>query len=400
MELQQRYKVHLEAIQEESEQDESRGSKTSESEESCQTPVGAVDTEEVMEEEESEDEEELRVLRPRRLTRSPSQRGFAQMTTIESQQEETHSSSLSDLSSCAEDFSDEAVTPGQSTLGKETHFSRRDWKIKVEDLRLEMPGLYVKLTFVAAVALAVLVMVRSSPVVGLEPIRCAPCTQEKLSNCPAIPAGCRQVLREPGCGCCMACALEKGASCGVHTAHCGEGLRCTPRPGETRPLHALTRGQGVCTDDLGQEETELAPDDSSLHYLLGLNLPFDHPDAAEGHESIKAKVNAIRNKLGQHVRIQQNVPSFHKRALLGPCHTELHSALDMIASSQQKLGEKFTTFYLPNCDKYGFYKAKQCESSLVGLPARCWCVSPWNGKKIPGSSDLLSDSECHQEVTH
>lgn len=42
----------------------------------------------------------------------------------------------------------------------------------------------------------------------------------------------------------------------------------------------------------------------------------------------------------------------------------------------------------------------QCESSLVGPPARCWCVSSWNGKKIPGSSDLLGDSDCHQEVTH
>ncbi|XP_053186187.1 insulin-like growth factor-binding protein 1 [Scomber japonicus] len=247
-----------------------------------------------------------------------------------------------------------------------------------------MPGLYEKLMLVAAVVPAVLTVVRSSPVVGPEPIRCAPCTQEKLNHCPAIPADCKQVLREPGCGCCMACALEKGASCGVHTAHCGEGLRCTPRPGEARPLHALTRGQGVCTEDLGQDEVDGVPDHSSLHYLLGLNLPLDHQDTAEGQESIKAKVNAIRNKL-----VQQ-----------GPCHVELHAALDMIASSQQKLGERFTTFYLPNCDKHGFYKAKQCESSLVGPPARCWCVSSWNGKKIPGSSDLLGDSVCHQEVTH
>lgn len=247
-----------------------------------------------------------------------------------------------------------------------------------------MLKLYEKLTFAVAVALAVLAVVRTSPVVGPEPIRCAPCTQEKLDECPAIPADCQQVLREPGCGCCMACALEKGASCGVHTAHCGEGLRCTPRPGEARPLHALTRGHGVCTEDLGQEEADAVPDHGSLHYLLGLNLPLDHQDTAEGQESIKAKVNAIRNKL-----VQQ-----------GPCHIELHGALDMIANSQQKLGEKFTTFYLPNCDKHGFYKAKQCESSLVGPPARCWCVSSWNGKKLPGSSDLLGDSECHQEVTH
>ncbi|XP_032420678.1 insulin-like growth factor-binding protein 1 [Xiphophorus hellerii] len=239
-----------------------------------------------------------------------------------------------------------------------------------------------KLTFVVAVALAVMALGSSSPVVGPEPIRCAPCTQQKLSNCPAVSADCKQMLREPGCGCCMACALEKGASCGVHTAHCGEGLRCTPRPGETRPLHALTRGQGVCTDDEGQEAGDEVQEHGSAHYLLGLNLPSDHQDTAEMHESLKARVNAIRNKL-----VQQ-----------GPCHVELHAALDMIASSQQQLGDKFTTFYLPNCDKHGYYKPKQCESSLVGPPVRCWCVSSWNGKKLPGTSDLLADAHCQQEV--
>lgn len=117
---------------------------------------------------------------------------------------------------------------------------------------LEMTGLYQRRLMAAAVAsLAILAAVRSSPVVGPEPIRCAPCTQEQMDTCPAVPADCQQVLREPGCGCCMACALEKGASCGVYTAHCGEGLRCTPRPGEARPLHALTRGQGVCTGHQG-----------------------------------------------------------------------------------------------------------------------------------------------------
>ncbi|KAM9845407.1 insulin-like growth factor-binding protein 1 [Aulostomus maculatus] len=247
-----------------------------------------------------------------------------------------------------------------------------------------MSGLYKKLMVVAAVVLAVLAVVRSSPVVGPEPIRCVPCTQEKLNDCPAIPADCQQVLREPGCGCCMACALDRGASCGIYTAHCGEGLRCTPRPDEARPLYALTRGQGVCTEDPGQEETDGASDHSSIHYLLGLNLPLDQSETPDSHETIKAKINAIRNKL-----VQQ-----------GPCHNELHAALDLITSSQQKQGEKFTTFYLPNCDKSGFYKAKQCESSLVGPPTRCWCVSSWNGKRIPGASDLLSDSECHQEVTH
>ncbi|XP_061835526.1 insulin-like growth factor-binding protein 1 isoform X1 [Nerophis lumbriciformis] len=257
-----------------------------------------------------------------------------------------------------------------------------------------MCGLHQKMLPLLALMAAA---ARSSPMVGPEPIRCAPCTQEKLNECPAVPADCRQVLREPGCGCCMACALERGSSCGVHTAHCAEGLRCTPRPGEARPLHALTRGLGVCTEELAQEDTEGVSDHSSLQYLLG--------DTAEPQESFKAKVNAIRNKLVQQVR-GQNIFYFTFPSLTcplcpqGPCHIELHAALEVIASAQQTLGEKFTTFYLPNCDKHGFYKAKQCESSLVGPPTRCWCVSSWNGKVIPGASELPGDAECHQEVTH
>ncbi|KAI5104695.1 insulin-like growth factor binding protein 1b precursor, partial [Silurus meridionalis] len=242
-----------------------------------------------------------------------------------------------------------------------------------------------------------------SPVPALEPIRCAPCTAEKLSACPAAPSGCTELVKEPGCGCCVTCALPEGSLCGVYTAHCGAGLRCAPRRDDAHPLRSLTRGQAVCTADpaaqgaspvprfVGQREAENsnhnhllteqpAEHDVSLHHLLALDRAGD----PEAHESIKARVNAIRKKLVE----------------LGPCHTELHSALDTIAASQLALGEKFTTFYLPNCDKHGFYKSKQCETSLVGQPARCWCVSAWNGKRIAGSDDVPEDALCQQEITH
>lgn len=49
------------------------------------------------------------------------------------------------------------------------------------------------------------------------------------------------------------------------------------------------------------EEADGLPDHSSLPYLLGLNTPSDHRDAAEAQESIKAKVNAIRKKLVEQV---------------------------------------------------------------------------------------------------
>lgn len=38
-----------------------------------------------------------------------------------------------------------------------------------------------------------------------------------------------------------------------------------------------------------------------MQNLLGLNLPVDHQDTAEGQESIKAKLNAVRNKLVRQV---------------------------------------------------------------------------------------------------
>lgn len=236
-----------------------------------------------------------------------------------------------------------------------------------------------------------------SPVVGPEPIRCAVCSPEKLSQCPAVAPGCAEVLREPGCGCCLACALKAGEPCGIYTAPCGSGLRCSPRPGDPRPLHSLTRGQAMCTEsaepeptpetqtqDLEEPEAEMEnaatiSDPGSSHYLPGVSKPFDPRMTADAQESMKAKLTAMRRKL-----VEQQ----------GPCHLELQIALDKIATAQQKVGDKLTRFYLPNCDKHGLYKPKQCESSLDGQRGRCWCVNSWNGKRILGSTDLPADAEC------
>uniref|UniRef100_A0A3Q0RYK2 Insulin-like growth factor-binding protein 1 n=1 Tax=Amphilophus citrinellus TaxID=61819 RepID=A0A3Q0RYK2_AMPCI len=239
-----------------------------------------------------------------------------------------------------------------------------------------MAGLYLKHVAVAALCSVLVTGTLGSPVVGPEPIRCAPCTPERLSQCPAVAPGCTEVLREPGCGCCLACALKAGELCGIYTAPCGSGLRCIPRPGDPRPLHSLTRGQAVCTEST---EPEATPDYS--HYLPGHGRPYDPRAAADAQESMKAKLITVRKKL-----VEQ-----------GPCHLELQTALDKIAKSQQKLGDKLTRFYLPNCDKHGLYKPKQCESSLDGQRGRCWCVNSWNGKRILGSTELPADAE---EVTY
>ncbi|XP_037625748.1 insulin-like growth factor-binding protein 1a [Sebastes umbrosus] len=261
-------------------------------------------------------------------------------------------------------------------------------------------GLHLQHVVVVVVVVVVLTGTLGSPVVsGPEPIRCAPCSPEKLLLCPAVAPGCAEVLREPGCGCCLACALLAEELCGIYTAPCGSGLKCSPRPGDPRPLHSLTRGQAVCspetstepetttetqTQDQGEAEVEMEnaavvpSEPGSSLYLPGHTKPYDPRAAADAQESMKAKLNAIRRKL-----VEQ-----------GPCHVELQRAMDKIAKSQQKLGDKLTRFYLPNCDKHGLYKPKQCESSLDGQRGRCWCVNSWNGKKILGSTDLPADAEC------
>lgn len=82
-----------------------------------------------------------------------------------------------------------------------------------------------------------------------QPWHCAPCTAERLGLCPPVPASCPEISRPAGCGCCPTCALPLGAACGVATARCAQGLSCRALPGEPRPLHALTRGQGACVQE-------------------------------------------------------------------------------------------------------------------------------------------------------
>lgn len=81
-------------------------------------------------------------------------------------------------------------------------------------------------------------------------VPCEPCDQKALSMCPPVPVGC-QLVKEPGCGCCLTCALSEGQACGVYTGTCSQGLRCLPRSGEEKPLHALLHGRGLCTNEKG-----------------------------------------------------------------------------------------------------------------------------------------------------
>uniref|UniRef100_A0A8C7EH93 Insulin-like growth factor-binding protein 1 n=1 Tax=Nothoprocta perdicaria TaxID=30464 RepID=A0A8C7EH93_NOTPE len=224
--------------------------------------------------------------------------------------------------------------------------------------------------------------------VGPLPSHCAPCTPEKLAQCPLVAASCPETARQPGCGCCQTCALGPGQPCGVYTARCARGLRCRVPPEQPGPLRALLRGQGTCAP--AAEADKPTGTISVYAWSHALRHAKAFPSAT--------RVRTTSSRLGSpgFFAISLLTPCALIALLQGPCQKELYRALHKLVMAQQRSGGEIYKFYLPNCSKSGFYHSRQCETSLDGESAACWCVYPTNGKRIPGSLEPKGDAECQQ----
>ncbi|XP_007443469.1 insulin-like growth factor-binding protein 1 [Python bivittatus] len=234
---------------------------------------------------------------------------------------------------------------------------------------------------------------------ALHSVHCAPCTEEKLRLCPPVPASCPETARQPGCTCCHTCALQLGEPCGIYTARCSRGLSCQVEVEQTRPLYALTRGQGNCLPAADRIETaeSVEPEDMpteggeiTADHLLNYEVMFP----AGQDKSVPWNANSVYESLKA-----KKVAELKKWKEQGPCQKELYRALDKLAKAQQRTGGQLYRFYLPNCNKNGFYHSKQCETSLDGNPASCWCVYPKSGKRILGSPEMTDNPECEQFIS-
>ncbi|XP_009893353.1 PREDICTED: insulin-like growth factor-binding protein 1 [Charadrius vociferus] len=135
-------------------------------------------------------------------------------------------------------------------------------------------------------------------------------------------------------------------------------------------------------EDIPLESTEMTQD-QLLNYQLMFPIGQDKSipwNAITAYENMKAK----------------RISELKKWKEQGPCQKELYRALCKLAKAQQRSGGEIYKFYLPNCNKNGFYHSKQCETSLDGESAGCWCVYPKNGRRIPGSPEMKGDPECQQ----
>ncbi|XP_035008126.1 insulin-like growth factor-binding protein 5 [Hippoglossus stenolepis] len=123
-----------------------------------------------------------------------------------------------------------------------------------------------------------------------------------------------------------ATSLAVGAPCGVYTPSCARGLSCAPPQDEPKPLRALLEGRGVCSNDSSVTPTE------KIH--TADPAPTEDPEEA-------------------------------------PCRKLLTT---LIQGLDAHLFNSNHDIYMPNCDKRGFFRKKQCWSSRGKQRGKCWCV--------------------------
>ncbi|KAG9348088.1 hypothetical protein JZ751_004113 [Albula glossodonta] len=238
-------------------------------------------------------------------------------------------------------------------------------------------------------------------------VRCEPCDAGALGQCKPLPKDCTETVREPGCGCCMTCALTEGQSCGVYTGRCGSGLTCQHQPGETRPLQALLEGRGVCSSAVSkklssillpvhkQENSRVSEEERSASNSTGSQgLEGSHRVPEAKGLPHHAKVDIIKkdqSKKSQSYKVEsvssglstdmQNFSLETKRETeYGPCRREMESILNSLKITNVLNPRGFR---IPNCDKKGFYKKKQCRPSKGRKRGYCWCVDKY-GQPLPG----------------
>ncbi|XP_005049610.1 PREDICTED: insulin-like growth factor-binding protein 5 [Ficedula albicollis] len=263
----------------------------------------------------------------------------------------------------------------------------------------------------AAMLLRLLVLLGACP--GLSRclgsfVQCEPCDAKALSLCPPPPLGC-ELVKEPGCGCCLTCALPAGQPCGVYTERCARGLRCLPRQGEEKPLHALLHGTAVCLSEKSYREQAKAERESREHEEPTTSEMTEETYPPKAYRPKHGRLSELKAEalkkdrrkkmtLAKFVGMAENtahprvvIPELRQEFELGPCRRHMEASLQELKSSQRMVPR---AVHLPNCDRKGFYKRKQCKPSRGRKRGLCWCVDKY-GMKLPGTDYLSGDLQCH-----
>ncbi|NXK94014.1 IBP3 protein, partial [Formicarius rufipectus] len=203
--------------------------------------------------------------------------------------------------------------------------------------------------------------------------------------------------------------LRPGQPCGIYTERCGAGLSCQPQPEEARPLQALLEGRysmipcscrhswqfiNVVSSAffLFEGNSSDSEEDRSTSSIENQAIPNSHrlPDSKLHPPHIKIDIiRRVQAKDTQRYKVEYdsqstdtlNFSSESKQETeYGPCRREMEDTLNhlKILNVLSPRG-----FHIPNCDKKGFYKKKQCRPSKGRKRGYCWCVDKY-GQPLPG----------------
>ncbi|CAK8689712.1 insulin-like growth factor-binding protein 5 [Clavelina lepadiformis] len=182
---------------------------------------------------------------------------------------------------------------------------------------------------------------------------CPPCLAQRVAlECPPEPV-CTEKVKEPGCGCCLVCALTEGERCGINLPACASGLKCLTKEKRFGIIEIL-ENHGTC---------QHAP-----HTLISLSP--EHTRSL--HKSRRLKLRTRKRK---------RYPRHPHYGLLapingnGPCARHYETLMTSCGTLPARV-------WLPHCDKRGNYAPKQCMSSKGLQRGKCWCVNK-NGHAIP-----------------
>ncbi|XP_028659802.1 insulin-like growth factor-binding protein 3 [Erpetoichthys calabaricus] len=258
----------------------------------------------------------------------------------------------------------------------------------------------VSRVYVGCLAAVLALLSRLSEAVG-PVVRCEPCDAQTLGQCKPPPTDCVEKVREPGCGCCMTCALTEGQNCGVYTERCGSGLTCQPQPGESKPLQAMLEGRGVCSSSPSSKLRTILPRNGSGNASGSEEERNSSSTDIQDHSTVKDPKSTHRSLSGiirkDHTKKQRSykvdyvptrictdsnnfVSESKQETEYGPCRREMESILNNL-KIMNVLSPR--GFRIPNCDKKGFYKKKQCRPSKGRKRGYCWCVDKY-GQPLQG----------------
>ncbi|MEQ2307110.1 hypothetical protein AMECASPLE_014812 [Ameca splendens] len=161
----------------------------------------------------------------------------------------------------------------------------------------------------------------------------------------------------------------------------------------TEEFHQLTSNWNQTADRETRVDMDaMTPDVTGV--MQPAKVPLTSKDIVNSKKVIAVRKEQKRN-LGKQrsfapsmdyspLEIDKHEPEF------GPCRRKLDGIIQGMKDTSRVMA---LSLYLPNCDRKGFFKRKQCKPSRGRKRGICWCVDKY-GVQLPGTDYSGGDIQC------